>query len=308
MGATTQYSSWTAPPVVVEALRSGRQRGAYVHAVCPYCDPQGRKSRNPTLWGSPKGWGCFRCEAQKTHKGDAKAEFKPRDPAAEMRDEERRRQYAASLIDQARFLRRGDIVDRYLRGRRLEPVGSEWPTDLRFTSLQHPETTDPRTHRGAPWPCMIAVVRDISGSIVAAHRTYLDPGGIQLDESGRPIPPGGKAPVNQPRMSIGVLSGNAVWLGEVHSTLVLAEGIESALAASHQVQEPAWSCLNAKGLGDVAIPKTVKRLLVAYDRDDPGRKALYRLNARVEQTRPDIKISIVPLPRPGARDPADLFG
>jgi putative DNA primase/helicase len=59
-----------------------------------------------------------------------------------------------------------------------------------------------------------------------------------------------------------------VRLGEPDDTLVLAEGIETALAAWALTGIPAWATISAHGLEKfTAIPRHVKKVIICADND-----------------------------------------
>jgi DNA primase len=66
--------------------------------------------------------------------------------------------------------------------------GAPWPIDLRFAHLRHPEA--------GTLPCLVAGLRDVAGQVVAMQRIF-------LASDGR-----GKAPVAQPKMSLGPIKGH----------------------------------------------------------------------------------------------------
>jgi putative DNA primase/helicase len=99
----------------------------------------------------------------------------------------------------------GTPVDLYLRhrGLRLQP----WPSDLRcIAKLTHKPT-------GNTYPAMIAAVRDVEGTIIGVHRTYLA------------VDARGKAPVTPAKMSLGPIGGGAVRLAPVGPHLLVGEGV-----------------------------------------------------------------------------------
>jgi putative DNA primase/helicase len=100
-------------------------------------------------------------------------------------------------------------------------------------------------------------------------------------------------------------------------TLGIAEGIETALAASQLFHLPVWACLNAGLLQKWEPPKTVKRVVIFADNDPSyaGQAAAYGLAYKlqsafdVEVRTPDnpgddwndILCRDMGLPRPGSR-------
>jgi putative DNA primase/helicase len=166
----------------------------------------------------------------------------------------------------------GTIVETYLASRGL---GSVAPPALRFMpALRHHETA----HLG---PAMLAAVRDVAGTIRAVHRTWLRSDGS------------GKADVEPPRKTLGNPGGCAVRLAVADDALVVAEGIETALAAGLLFDLPAWACLSAGGLEAVALPTSVCRVLVAADHDlsGTGQRAAQALAQRLAAEGRRVRIS-----------------
>jgi len=118
-------------------------------------------------------------------------------------------------------------------------------------------------HRGGKrLPCMLALLHDLAGELVAVHRTFLAPGGT------------GKAAVEPVRMTLGDVRGAAVRLYPAAPHIVVAEGIESALAAAELLGLPAWAATSAGNLADaMALPPEVRTVTIAADNDAPGRQA-----------------------------------
>ena len=107
-------------------------------------------------------------------------------------------------------------------------------------------------------PALLAAVRDASG-LIAVHRTFLGAHGAS-----RPVA----------RRALGRLGGGAVRLrAPVNGQLGLAEGIETALAATLLTGIPCWATLGAERFGRVALPTEVDRLILFLDQDGGGRRA-----------------------------------
>jgi DNA repair protein RadD len=122
------------------------------------------------------------------------------------------------------------------------------------------------------FPVMLAVVRDISGKPVSLHRTYLTENGS------------GKAPVEKPRKIVSKHGkGPHVRLTPIAATLGIAEGIETALAASRLFGIPTWSVLSTYGIETFEPPAELERLIIFADNDvnGAGQKAAYALAARL---------------------------
>ncbi|MBK1620696.1 hypothetical protein CKO42_20130 [Lamprobacter modestohalophilus] len=155
-------------------------------------------------------------------------------------------------------------LQRYLAGRGLE--GADFgPDALRL----HPAL--PYWHRDAQrrpvlrghFPAMLALVRAPSGAPISLHRTYLQTHGQ------------GKAPVAAPRKLLPAIAGrslrgSAVRLMPAGESLGIAEGLETALAASALSAMPVWACLSATLLARFVPPKGVRHLTLWVDKDRSG--------------------------------------
>ncbi len=105
---------------------------------------------------------------------------------------------------------------------------------------------------GTYLPAMLALIRNSKGEAISMHRTYLTSTGTD-----KKIMPG-----------LEKLTGAAIRLGEPDDTLVIAEGVETALAAWHLTNIPAWATISAHGLESFqSIPRHVTRVIVCADND-----------------------------------------
>ncbi len=160
----------------------------------------------------------------------------------------------------------GTVVERYLRSRGITiPV----PPSLRIGWLTHQATGKERK-----WPAMVGAMQVLDG-LVGVHRTYLDPDG------------GGKARIRtiyarrgeadsvaNIKLMLGSAAGAVVRLSPLTPSLIIAEGIESALSVLQMAPGwTVWAGLSAGNLAEIAIPSIVQRLVYVADGD---RKADYR--------------------------------
>lgn len=172
---------------------------------------------------------------------------------------------------------------RYLLGRDLPPP---W-LDLRY----HPRTPLGRGRNVAFRPAIIAAVRE-GTRLTAIQRTFLDAKSAS------------KAPdLENPRRMLGRPAHGAVRLARPSTTLGLAEGVETALAAMQIHRIPVWATLGADRADRIQLPNRLERLVLLFDNDPAGWMADQR--AREAYRRPGLSI----LTRwPPANDWADLMG
>ena len=144
-------------------------------------------------------------------------------------------------------------AEAYLKNRGLVLPAS----DLRY----HARTPLGRGALAVFRPALLAAVRDGSG-LVAVHRTFLD------------LDPERLSAIGSPRRALGRLGQGAVRLfAPVDGILGLAEGIETAMAATLLTGIPCWATLGTERLARVALPAAVGRLILFLDNDSPGRRA-----------------------------------
>jgi len=166
---------------------------------------------------------------------------------------------------------RGTPAAAYLaaRGIDLAELGRQ-PRALRFCAgLRNKES-------GRTWPALVAAVVNAAGEHVATHRTWLvrDAAGIWR-----------KAPLGEPKMSIGSVTGGAIrlWRGASGKplrdapegeTVVIAEGIETALSVA--IACPELRVLSAVSLSNMArlvLPPAVGTVILCADNDGDNAKA-----------------------------------
>jgi len=149
----------------------------------------------------------------------------------------------------------GSLAETYLRNRGLR-IG-QGLADLRY----HPRTPCGSKSQAVFRPAMLAAVRD-RGGLVAVHRTFLDRRLARL------------ADMPSPRRALGRLGQGAVRLRLPEAgTLGLAEGIETAIAATLLTGIPCWATLGAGRFAGIALPAGVARLVLFLDNDPGGRRA-----------------------------------
>ena len=177
------------------------------------------------------------------------------DPAAGKWDEQRRRPGGAAhtnaalqIWSEARSIE-GTLAADYLACRGLRTQSPE----LRF----HPRAPigpRPLTRYG---PALIAALRDET-RVAGIHRTFID--AATAGRAGR-------------RCGLGPFGSGAVRLGGMAPRLGLAEGIETALAATALFGIPCWATLGTGRFRLVSLPRKVSELLLFLDHDCAGRRA-----------------------------------
>jgi putative DNA primase/helicase len=129
-------------------------------------------------------------------------------------------------------------------------------------------------HEGTPlgeFPAMVAPIVAPDGVVVALHRTYLTRDGRKAD-----VPT-----VKKLTGAAGPLAGAAIPLHAPKAgRLAIAEGIETALAATCASGVPTVAAYCADNLARWRWPSAVRRLVVFADADPAGNKAADELVAR----------------------------
>ena len=163
----------------------------------------------------------------------------------------------------AKLIVPGDLADQFLRKR----LGAYAPTRaLRF----HPAPS----RNGPPCAALLAAFVDVDGALSGLQRTFL-------------TQHGDKVPGNAPRLTMGTLpAGGAVRLASHQHILGIAEGVETALAATALFNIPCWSALNVGRLETWQPPSGVTEVLIFGDNDSStvGQTAAQALAKRLNHT------------------------
>lgn len=263
---------------VLLQLGAPAQALAGKHGPCPFC---GGKDRY--RWDNKEGTGSFFCSqcgsgngfeflmrlkgwdfATAAREVDAIVGNVRPEPVKRQRPPQDTRRLLRDLWESARKVTLGDPVSLYLQHRRLP---SPQNTDvLRF----HPECPVPNSP-GARM-AMLARVAGPDGKGATIHRTFLTPQGRKADmDCPRAIMPGE------------IPAGAAIRLAMHGERLGIAEGIETALAATERFKVPVWAALNATMMTKWIVPEGVKEVLVFGDNDAKfgGAAAAYALAHRL---------------------------
>jgi phage/plasmid primase-like uncharacterized protein len=168
---------------------------------------------------------------------------------------------------------------------------AEHGDQLRF----HPAVSHPAAENRLP--ALVALVRRAEdGEPVAVHRTYLAADGS------------GKAVVEPQKATLGPVAGGVVMLHRpaVGAPLVLAEGIETALAASALMNAAAWAAVAAGNLANLTLPAlpAAADVLIAADADAPGQEAAWAASRRWRAESRRVRVAT---PDQAGRDFADIL-
>jgi len=128
---------------------------------------------------------------------------------------------------------------------------------------------------------MLAPVENSLG-LVAVQRTFLDEGDVLR----RPFP--------NPKRLLGLPADGAVRLAPATADLGLAEGIEDAVSAAAWFDVPVWAVLGAQRYASVAIPQTVRRVIVYADQDEAATIGLEKALAHLEANGRQFVIRLPP--------------
>jgi putative DNA primase/helicase len=122
-------------------------------------------------------------------------------------------------------------------------------------------------------PAMVAQFLGSDGKALTIHRTYLNGTGKADIKSPKKLMPG-----------IAPLVGGAIRLfPPVDKTIGVAEGIETAIAATQVFSTPCWAVVSSTLMRGFVPPDGVKRVIVFGDSDQNfvGQEAAYRLAKRL---------------------------
>ena len=146
-----------------------------------------------------------------------------------------------------------DRVRRYFTdGRGIRSV----PSTFRFNgAVWHP-------YERREMPAVVASIQNArSGDFQGVHCIF-------VNETGD-----GKADIERPKLTFGVVTGGAVQLAGAGDQLALSEGVESGLAYMQLAGVPTWCTLGTANLERIKPPKGVRQIVIAADNDPPGLEA-----------------------------------
>ena len=280
-----------------------KRRGREFLGRCPFHD-----ERTPSFTVAPeKGfYHCFGCGAhgdviefvrrmEGLDFGEALARLSPasglefsaparqariaRDRARDLEDRGRREATAREIWRDARPIA-GSDAERYLRGR---GITIELPPTLRYAPALGYRHEGRRVTRH---PAMVAAIQTASGRIVGVHRTYLAERG------------GDKAPLADPKRTLGPIRGGAIRFAPVNGSLIVAEGIETALSILQEVQGAAvWAAMAASFMPLVELPPSLKKVIFAVDREASGAGARAGFIAAAQAAERGLEAQVAAAPR-----------
>lgn len=158
----------------------------------------------------------------------------------------------------------GTPADSYLRSRGINPdallypdCGTHWPETVRWAddAIQDP---------GFPSrPGLVAAVNDAqTGLVVAVQRIIFDGHGQPLLKDGRKV-----------KVALGPVAGNAFqgscWPDD-RGRWAVAEGVETALAATQLFRFGVWAAINSSNMPNVQPPSWARDAVIFADHDTSG--------------------------------------
>lgn len=158
----------------------------------------------------------------------------------------------------------GTLAETYLRARGITARLAPGPLRFHPACFYRPDDGGPTE----AWPALLAAVTDPDGRITGVQRTWLARDGS------------GKAPLADPRRSMGELLGHGVRFGVPDTVMAAGEGIETMLSLRSALPGlPCIAALSANHLAALELPDGLRHLYVARDGDAAGMKASQRLTA-----------------------------
>ena len=191
------------------------------------------------------------------------------------------------IWDEALPLEAGDPAETYLKAR----TGlSALPKTLRY----HPALTYVDDAGEIDYhPALVAVVQDANGQGAGIHRIYLDSEGNKAKVEKQKKLLAGKA-----------LNGGAIRLFPAGECLGIAEGIETAMAASRIFEVPVWAAISAGLMEQWNPPESVGRVMIFGDNDASftGQASAFVLAKRLRAKGLEVEVHI---PQFAGKDWAD---
>ena len=266
----------------------GKWYQKYGAAPCPVCQSGREKNQNAlTIADGRNGRLVLDCKKSAcafpdilAAAGITSGSYKSPDPETLAKREADQRKEVQKSAAQARAIWsealpiEGTMAETYLR---VRGITCSLPKTLRY----HPNCWHRATAKR--YPAMVAAVQ--GNKLAAIHRTFLRPDGS------------GKADVEIPKMMLGSTAGASVRLTEGRESLVVCEGIETALSLSSgllRVPAAIWAALSTSGMRNLSLPPQAGQLTIAPDGDKAGREAASALAARADAL--GWRVTLLPAP------------
>jgi phage/plasmid primase-like uncharacterized protein len=136
------------------------------------------------------------------------------------------------------------------------------------------------------YPAMLALIVNVRGEQIGCHKTFLKPDGS------------GKAdlPKELQRETCGQFKTGAIRLAPVSARLLIAEGIETTLAAMQMFGLPGWAAICAVAIARIELPVEVREVVIAADRDEngAGQRAALSAQKRLQSEGRSVRILLPP--------------
>jgi putative DNA primase/helicase len=141
-----------------------------------------------------------------------------------------------------------------------------------------------RRRDGSRGPAMVARIDSVDGEVIGISRTWLDRN-----------PDGGWR--RRDRAMLGRAAGGAIRLVSATDNLLIGEGIETCLAAITATAQPAWAALSTSGMMTLALPPTVRHIVILADNDrsGAGQRAAYAAAQRWRAEQRRVRIAMPPI-------------
>lgn len=279
--------------VVAAAGVKLRRAGREYSGCCPF---HAEKSPSFTIYndGSRERFKCFGCDARGDVVGFIELRYgvptgeairilkgtphppapRAQRPAAAARDDDRDQIAKARALFAEGVPAAGTIAEDYLVGRMggrgLSPIGG-MPASLRFAEVKywHACPGADRARYMGTFPAMLAPIQQYSGRMTGVHITYIDPatrGKLQLADPDEP------AMKLRSKKIRGIMHGGCIRLGPAAPRMMIAEGIETAIAARLAVagtdlDAPVWTAISLGNFGNIRMPEAAKDVIILADND-----------------------------------------
>lgn len=170
-----------------------------------------------------------------------------------------------------------EAVSKYLELRGLEPSGQTRQAKVRYWEDGQPQGL---------YDAMVHKVTGADGKPLTFHVTYLDDGKKAEVPTQRKLLP-----------AVGPLAGAAIRLAKEDVVMGIAEGVETALAASVLHAVPVWSAINTTLLEKFEPPEVCKVLWIFGDSDKSfaGQKSAYVLAERMVKKGLEVHVMLPPM-------------